>query len=145
MALPSLLNQRKAHSRPVDGPPPKFLIVFGAFGGASIIDSFLPLMDSEASDPTINSYPDAAVLQPNGSNIRAVNWSGSLIASPYVADFDQFLTKHMNDMVVATHTGTSVNHTVAQKRAITGNGIYSGAPFRRRWRAPLARAARSPT
>ncbi len=125
LALPSLLTPRDARSDPTPDDP-RFLIVLGMFGGASIIDSFLPFTHSESPNPdVVNCFPDAAVDQPNGSNIRCVNWSGNLFG-PYTTNLSAFVQKHHQDMLVATMTGTSVNHTVAQKRAITGNGIHSG-------------------
>jgi len=127
VALPSLLDQRRAYSAPEDEKPARFLIVLGMFGGASIIDSFLPFTHTEAgaAAATVNCFPEANVIQPNGSNIRCVDWSGNLFG-PYQSNLSAFLQKHHHDMLVATTTGTSVNHTVAQKRACTGNGAWAG-------------------
>jgi len=109
---------------------PKFVIVIGGFGGASIIDSFLAIREGECNDPmNINAFPDAEVVDINGSPFRAVTTSGSTIgALPFAFTADQtgFVNKHKQDMLVATATGTSVNHAVAQKRSITGNGAWSG-------------------
>jgi hypothetical protein len=115
-----------AHSAPSDSDP-RYLITFGMFGGASIIDSFLPVVEEESANAgSINAFPAAAVSQPNGSNLRAADWAGNFFGSPYQTTKAAFLAKHMDDMLVATMTGTSVNHTVAQKRAITGNGAFNG-------------------
>ena len=45
---------------------------------------------------------------------------------PYTAVQSEFVAKHKQDMMVVTLTGTSVNHGIAQKRAITGNEAWSG-------------------
>jgi hypothetical protein len=124
LALPSILRQ--AHSAPDPDKPARFLIVLGMFGGASIIDSMLPFTHSESPNPDIvNCFPDANVIQPPGSNIRTVDWSGNLFGA-YSTNLSSFVAKHHSDMLVATVTGTSVNHTVAQKRSITGNGAWNG-------------------
>jgi hypothetical protein len=126
-AMPSLLGRRAAHSAPTGNPDRKFLIVIGAFGGASIIDSFLPFTHSEATDSdVVNCFPDANVKQPLGSNIRAVDWSANLFGTNITGDLSTFVKSHHKDMLVSTLTGTSVNHAVAQKRSITGNGAWNG-------------------
>jgi len=122
------LDQRRAHAQA--SPDQKFLFVVGASGGASISDSFLPVLDTEVSSPSLANelivYPEAVVGQPTGSQIRCVKniGSGSLFTTDY--DLETFLTKHYQDMVVMTVENTSVNHVVAQKRAITGAGIDGG-------------------
>jgi hypothetical protein len=127
LALPSLLDQRKAHSQPTEQAPPKFLITFGAFGGASIIDSFLPAKQSLSNNPdTINAYTDQQIVATQGSPIESVKYAGSLFGDSINTAYELFVQRHMQDMLVATMTGTSVNHTVAQKRAITGNGAWNG-------------------
>ena len=122
------LGRRPALAQP--SPDQKFLFVLAASGGASIIDSFLPVATSEVSSTaladTLVAYPDAVVAQPPGSNIRCVNnvASGSIFSTDY--DLETFLTKHRDDMAIVTVENTSVNHVVAQKRAITGAGIDGG-------------------
>jgi hypothetical protein len=124
------LGTRTRAARAQSADDPRFLFVVGASGGASIIDSFLPVVDSEVSSASLArslvAYPAAAVAQPSGSNIRCVKnvGSGSIFTTDY--DIEQFLTKHVNDMAVVTVENTSVNHVVAQKRAITGAGIDGG-------------------
>jgi hypothetical protein len=106
----------------------KLLFVITAAGGASIIDSFLPLAASEAgaNAATIIAYPDAALKQINGSNIRHVINLGlpGLFKSDY--DIGTFVTRHKDDMAIVTQETTSVNHVVAQKRALTGANINRG-------------------
>lgn len=108
----------------------KFLFVVGAFGGGSIIDSFLPLARSAVQPPgdpdTLIAYPDAVVVQPPGSNLRTIGALplGDLFVAQY--ELETFLRRHMEDMTVIPVTNTSVNHVVAQKRAINGAGINGG-------------------
>ena len=110
---------------PLSGKP-KFLIVVAAAGGASIVDSFLAVRESEAkaNAARLNTFPDSAVQSVAGSPFRAVRFMGSKLGSiPISVSTDQlaFVQKYADDMLVATSLGTSVNHSVAQKRAITGN------------------------
>lgn len=109
---------------------PKFLITLAGFGGASIIDSFLAIRQSECpSFQTVNCFPDAEVKDIAGSPLRAVDTSGAAIGAIPVGFASQqsaFVQKHKGDMLALTLTGTSVNHTVAQRRAITGNGAFHG-------------------
>jgi hypothetical protein len=130
-AAPSVFRPRQARSAPEEGPPPRFLIVVTGFGGASIIDSFMPITQSEADTASdiVDCYPDAAVTQnPSWGNgtMRALTWGGNMFGNNFVTDLPSFVDRHIDDMLVCTMTGTSVNHTVAQKRAITGNGAWSG-------------------
>ena len=108
----------------------RFLFVFGAFGGASIIDSFLPLPASAVQPPgdanTLLAYPDEAIIQPGGSNIRCVadlNLSDIFTSGHKPEDF---LRSHVDNMAVLPCEVTSVNHIVAQKRAVTGAGVNAG-------------------
>src|SRR5688572_20861552 len=52
----------------------KLLFVFCAHGGAGIIDSFLPVVESEVGDAalagTLDVYPDSLVESVQGSNFR---------------------------------------------------------------------------
>src|SRR5688500_7578975 len=109
---------------------PRFLIVLTGSGGASLIDSFLAIRESEsANGSTINAYPDNAVLDIEGSPFRAIDSSGDSIGAipvPYTAVQSEFVRKHKADIMVTTLTGTSVNHGIAQKRALTGNEAWAG-------------------
>ncbi len=130
VAGPSL-TPRAARSAPDDAPPPKFLIVVTGFGGASIIDSFMPIRESEAGDvwQLVDCYADEDIIQDPGwgnGTLRALRQSGTMFGSNFTADLSGFVDAHADDMLVCTMTGTSVNHTVAQKRAITGNGAFGG-------------------
>lgn len=107
----------------------KLLFVVCATGGGNIVDSFLPVLDSEVSegDPeSLTTYPESLIVQPQGSNIRCV---GTLPEySFFTSNFSMqtLLQNHYADMVVLAHECTSVNHTVAQKRAVTGAGVNFG-------------------
>lgn len=110
-----------------DGP--KLLFVVAAAGGASIVDSFLPVSRSEAGSAYegIIAYPDAAIEEVPDAAFRCVRNLGSeddLFHSDY--SLSTFVRRHMQDMVVVTQEVTSVNHVVAQRRALTGAGIHGG-------------------
>jgi hypothetical protein len=110
---------------------PKFLIVIAGAGGCSLIDSFLAIRQSEAgaAAPTLNCFPDGEVKTIEGTELRAVDLSRNAVGAipiPFTANQSDFVRKHMNDIMVVTQTGTSVNHTVAQKRALTGNEAWMG-------------------
>lgn len=112
-----------------DGKP-RFLIVLAAAGGASIVDSFLAVRNAECpSAATLNTFPDASVTQVAGSPFRAVSYSASAMGAipiPVSTNQAPFVQKHKDQMLVAANLGTSVNHVIAQKRSITGNGAWKG-------------------
>jgi hypothetical protein len=107
----------------------KLLFVVCATGGGNIVDSFLPVLESEVTsgDPTaLDVYPESLIVQPPGSNIRCV---GNLDNYSYFTNsfsMQTLLANHHADMVVLGHEVTSVNHAVAQKRALTGAGVNRG-------------------
>lgn len=115
-------------------PARRLLFVIGASGGASIIDSFLPLLSSEAapaSRDTLVAYPDAIVQQAPGSAFRVVRnlANAGFPTSPlFRSSFEQgdLVRAHGADMLLATVENTSVNHVVAQARALNGAGIDGG-------------------
>ncbi|MBK8241361.1 MAG: hypothetical protein IPK74_38090 [Deltaproteobacteria bacterium] len=112
----------------------KLLFVLCGYGGASIVDSFLPVVRSEVDDDaladTLNVFADDEIVVPEGSNIRAPAYvaSAGLLAGIYQASYytSDFLAKHHREMTVLTQECTSVNHQVAQARSLNGNGINSG-------------------
>jgi hypothetical protein len=111
------------------GPGPRFLIVLPAFGGAQIINSVLPIAESESSQASvIDCYPDDQLV--NIGNLRTVDARQQSIVgqqtAEYVVPLSGFVNKHYRDMMVTTQTGTSVNHAIAQHRALTGGGAWSG-------------------
>ena len=130
LETPESIEQIGMRRDPLSGKP-KFLIVVAAAGGASIVDSFLAVRESEAkaNAARLNTFPDSAVQAVAGSPFRAVRFMGSKLGSiPISVSTDQlaFVQKYADDMLVATSLGTSVNHSVAQKRAITGNAAWRG-------------------
>ena len=123
-ALPRMARAQSADK-------PKFLIVVAGAGGASIIDSFLAIRESEAgaNAPSLNCFPDSEVELVTDSPFRAVRLAKSAVGAipiPFVSDQRPFVRKRKNELMVTTLTGTSVNHRIAQKRAITGNEAWNG-------------------
>lgn len=107
----------------------KLLFVVCAAGGGNIVDSFLPVLDSEVSegDPTaLSTYPESLIVQPQGSNIRCVGTLSDYSFYTSAFSMQTLLQNHYADMVVLAHECTSVNHAVAQKRSITGAGVNFG-------------------
>lgn len=97
-----------------DGP--RFLIVMGCFGGASMLDCYMPVDSSEAltvaGRGTVIGY---STVQPRGT-IRCVDRD-----TPRA-----FLNAWHDQMVVLGSMSSSVNHFTAQHRSITGRGSWSG-------------------
>lgn len=108
----------------------KLLFVFCAYGGASIIDSFLPVAESEVGSPelaaTLNVFPDDLVAQPAGSNIRYVKLLDDYSFYSTPPEMASLVTRHGSDMVVVPHNVSSVNHTIGQQRSLNGAGIHRG-------------------
>ncbi|MDD9969401.1 MAG: hypothetical protein OXR73_24365 [Myxococcales bacterium] len=116
----------------VDPKDRKILFVFCAHGGAGIINSFLPLVDTEVGDPTLAStldvYPEALVDQLPGLGFRHVRNLDSATFS-YMKEpppMDGFLQRHGRDMAIFCHGVSSVNHNVAQARSLNGAGANAG-------------------
>jgi hypothetical protein len=109
---------------------PRFLIVLCGTGGASIIDGPLAIRASESVNPdAINTFPDAIVAGWEGSPFRAVDSGGSSIGpipAAYSVRPSEFMARRRQQLMVATLTGTSVNHQIAQRRSITGNEAWRG-------------------
>lgn len=107
---------------------PRFLIVLSSFGGANVVDSFMATRESETPNAaTLNAYPDSMV-QTIGA-FRAIDMKSKTIGaipSPFTANQSNFVRKHNQDMMGITHTGSSVNHFVAQQRSINGNAAWKG-------------------
>jgi hypothetical protein len=113
-------------------PPadPKFLIVLCASGGASLVDSFLAVRESESANAAkVNAYPDKLVQSIEGTDFTAIDLTARSIGAlpaPFSANQSNFVKKHGKDMMVVTMTGTSVNHGIAEYRSINGNAAYKG-------------------
>ncbi|MDP2344047.1 MAG: hypothetical protein Q8O67_24030 [Deltaproteobacteria bacterium] len=123
----SLVHARKARAQvPADR---KFLFVISAAGGGSIVDSFLPTIDSESPNgSTLVTYPNTLIAEPNGSNLRCVHSPIPIDLGGFsiVGHLRPFLERHGSDVAVMTQECTSVNHLIAQKRSLTGAGINGG-------------------
>ncbi len=120
-------------SRAAEGDPEdqtRFLIVLGASGGASIIDSLMAIRAGESANADIlNCFPDELVQNIDGSPFRAVNLrreSLGQIPVGFQADQSSFVNKHKQDMMVTTWQRTSVNHAIGQRRSVTGNEAWRG-------------------
>ncbi|HEY6879331.1 MAG TPA: hypothetical protein VI299_14995 [Polyangiales bacterium] len=115
----------------VDPRERRLLFVVCAYGGASIIDSFLPVVDYENPDPLaaseLNVFPDSMVEKRAGSNLRTPKLLDAygIYAKPKFALGD-LVAKHGADLAVITHEVSSVNHTVAQQRSLNGAGFDRG-------------------
>ncbi|MEM9452537.1 MAG: hypothetical protein AAGF11_00050 [Myxococcota bacterium] len=127
--LPGALRRARAES----AADARFLFILTATGGASIIDSLLPVAHSEISSPervaALTAYPDEAIASPPGSGFRCVrNLSDRFTALPFGSDFDpvDFVSRRKDDMLVMTLDNTSVNHDVAQQRSMNGDGVDRG-------------------
>jgi hypothetical protein len=116
-------------ARAADEPAPKFLIVLGATGGASLIDGPLAIRASESRNAQkINCYDDVN-LSSHFDGLRAVKHSAPVIGAlpfPVATNQAEFMQKYGKDMLVVTASTTSVNHSLAQRRSITGNEAWSG-------------------
>lgn len=117
----------QARAQQVD---PRFLIVMTGTGGASIVDAMLAVRASQSQNAeSLNVYPDAMVQRIGDLPFSAIDQDLRDIGPlPYAGPANQtdFLRRHGQDMLVVTHTGTSVNHLIAQKRALTGNDAWGG-------------------
>jgi hypothetical protein len=110
----------------------RLLFIFCAHGGAGIIDSFLPVLDSEVGDQslsdTLDVYPESLLASVPGSPFRYVKNLDSADYSfmkppPSMGDF---LQHHGKDAAIFCHGVSSVNHNVAQARAMSGAGANKG-------------------
>ena len=121
-------NARADSAEPT--PEPRYLFAVAALGGASIIDSFLPVAASESQGAaTLNTFPDQLIAQPAGSNLRCVrpvdgSYGGLMFDNGYSQE--TFVSKHHEDMVVMTADASSVSHSTAQQRALNGDGMNGG-------------------
>lgn len=123
-AGPLMTSRARAQS----GQSGKLLFVLAAGGGASVLDSFMPVLSTEGSGG--NTWTAQQIVQPPGSNLRCVvpldnSIQGAIALGNNYPQAD-FLAKHAADTLVMTQECTSVNHLVAAKRAVTGNDVNRG-------------------
>jgi hypothetical protein len=124
----SLGNPRRARAQTVT-PDEKFLFVVTATGGGGMTDSFYPLLASEATGAgagTLVTYTEGQVVKPNGSNLRCVKRLSTEASFQSDYSLETFLGKHAADMAIVAVDNTSVNHVVAQSRAVNGSNINAG-------------------
>ncbi|TNE46474.1 MAG: twin-arginine translocation signal domain-containing protein [Deltaproteobacteria bacterium] len=128
VGLASQWGNLSLQAAPGDAKDPRFLIVLSAAGGASIVDSFLAVRESESQrSSTLNTFPDQQVQ--TFGEFRAVDTKMSDIGpipAGFQANQSDFVKKYKDDMMVATVTGSSVTHQVGQRRSITGNEAWLG-------------------
>lgn len=128
MAAGGLTPAQAAEQQRERAKNPRFLIVLSAFGGANLVDSFLSVRETESRNgQVVNAYPDSLV-QTLG-DFRAIDLQSKRIGAipaSFTANQSNFVKAHGRDMMVVTHTGTSVNHFVAQMRSINGNAAWKG-------------------
>ena len=117
-ALPAMTSM---FSSPVQaqGQQRRFLFVICASGGADICDSFMPLSTGTARD-TLRSH-DAVDIRSIG-NHRCVDRQRQLRFFVGGSAQKTFLEENGADMAVAAVTGSSVNHVVAARRWLNGDG-----------------------
>jgi uncharacterized protein (DUF1501 family) len=110
----------------------KLLFVVCAHGGAAIIDSLLPVLESDVGDQaraaTLDVYPESLLESVPSSAFRVVkplaaSDYGFMRPPPGMADF---VRRHGADTAVFCHDVTSVNHNVAQARSLNGAGANAG-------------------
>ncbi|WP_437624211.1 hypothetical protein [Sorangium sp. So ce1151] len=78
---------------------------------------------------TLNTFPDNQVKGFDGSPLRAVDIerpTAGPFPFPLRAKQSSFVQAHREQMLVATLTGTSVNHFIGQRRSVTGNEAWRG-------------------
>jgi hypothetical protein len=110
-------------------PDEKFFFVVTATGGGAMTDAFHPMLPNEVTGSNASNlatYSESQVAKPSGSNLRCVKRisSAGVFQSSY--SLETLLAKHAADMVLIPVDNTSVNHVVAQKRAVTGSNINAG-------------------
>jgi hypothetical protein len=104
----------------------KYLFVVTAFGGASLIDSFLAIPASTSSNAsTLTTYADSLVE--TVGNFRCVKMLEdearmSPQRPPVRYAQKTFLQRHGDDVAVLTLENSSVSHPTAQNRAMNGGG-----------------------
>jgi hypothetical protein len=109
----------------------KLLFVLGAWGGASIIDGFMPVAEGEVGDlflaQTLNVFPDGQLVTPPQSKLRVPLplQDYGIYAKPSYS-LESFVKAHGADVAVIAHEVSSVNHSVAQHRSLTGASVNRG-------------------
>jgi len=150
MAAFGSLSQKARAQSISQAPADRLLFIITATGGGSITDSFMPVGEAEVTtaggdEKAHICYPDEYVVerQVPGSpssphRLLALDlpfdfaggddagWRAGLGGPGTQYRLSSFLDAHLADMAVMTVENTSVNHFVAQSRAVTGAGIDGG-------------------
>ena len=141
-----LLTQKANAQVAATNPAEKLLFVITATGGGSIVDSLLAQRESDVTGAAGNpadmiAYPDQFVSLHGGvgagTEIRSLNfpiddadpnfqYRNALGGGGTLFTQSDFVTEHLNDLAVMTVENTSVNHFIAQSRAVNGAGIDGG-------------------
>jgi hypothetical protein len=123
LAVPMLAKRARAQTQ-----APRFLFTFAAVGGASVTDSFMPVLTGNGQAGGLNTYDAADVVQVGDHRcVRALQnqiQGGVALGTDY--SMETFLQRHGSDLTVMTHEVTSVNHVVASQRAMTGANYNAG-------------------
>ena len=103
-------------ARAFDGGP-RFVVVIGCFGGASMLDCFMPVSTQAA-----HTHPDRGTV----ISYDTVRPRGDDLSCPDRDRPVSFIQSHGDEMVVMGYQGSSVNHFEAQRRVVNGRGIFRG-------------------
>jgi len=118
--------------------PKRFLFTLTATGGANLTDSFLAVRESESANAdALIVYPDTMVKSFPGTALRALDLPLAPEGVPgyrkYIGELQgcgykqsTFVQKYAQYIAVMALENTSVNHGVAQNRALTGDGCNRG-------------------
>jgi hypothetical protein len=142
------LLSSKAHAQSAEtAPAEKLVFIITATGGGSIVDSLLAQRESDVTGAGGNPadlicYEDQFVSLHGGTGVpgtelRTLNFplDGGDPDSAYRSAIGSlgtlysqsaFVNAHLDDLAVMTVENTSVNHFIAQHRALTGAGVDSG-------------------
>ena len=136
-----LLSSRAHAQIATAAPAERLLFVITATGGGSIVDSLLGQREADMDPGVVDDllvYPNAYVSAHGGvmgggfsdpTAVRAVDVpfaERELFGPGTLYNQSDFVAEHIDDLAVMTTTGTSVNHFVAQHRALTGAGVNRG-------------------
>ncbi len=107
--------------------PEKLLIVLAAGGGASLVDSFLPVV-AQSDNRDIRSYSEAMIDTVPGIQLQTLKSLPYTVGKPTNTSYTMasFLQRHGQDLAVLTQTCSSVNHLIGSQRSLNGNGINKG-------------------
>lgn len=106
----------------------RHLIVVAGTGGSSIQDAFWAVRESEAASGQVNAFPDAFVTE--HGPFRSVRIPPGVPDGSYpgytTTGQSEFLERHGQDLLLYAFRSSAVNHLVAQKRVLDGDGALGG-------------------